>query len=103
MMLIIVLVHSSDIIDSLISYVCNDVGAFEWLVHLRYYLEEENEACLIKQTKGVFNYGFEYLGNRERLIITPLTARCFLSFTTALYLNQGAMLEGCRSSGKQKP
>ncbi|GFY57188.1 dynein heavy chain 2, axonemal [Trichonephila inaurata madagascariensis] len=26
--------------------------------------------------------------------------RCFLSFTTALHLNQGATLKGCRSSGK---
>ncbi|GFT64974.1 dynein heavy chain 2, axonemal [Nephila pilipes] len=99
-MMIISLVHSCDIIDSLISYVCNDPGSFEWLVHLRYYIEEEKQTCLIKQSKAVFKYGFEYLGNRERLVITPLTDRCFLSFTTALYLNQGATLKGCRSSGK---
>ncbi|GFR02732.1 dynein heavy chain 2, axonemal, partial [Trichonephila clavata] len=100
MMVVVTLVHSCDIIDSLIGYVCNDPGSFEWLVHLRYYIEEERQTCLIKQSKAVFKYGFEYLGNRNRLVITPLTDRCFLSFTTALYLNQGATLNGFRSSGK---
>ncbi|CAL1298108.1 unnamed protein product, partial [Larinioides sclopetarius] len=100
MMMILALVHSCEIIDSLIAYVCNDPDAFEWLVHLRYYLDEERESCLIRQAKSVFKYGFEYLGNRERLVITPVTNRCVLSLTTALYLNKGATLKGCRSSGK---
>ncbi|KAF8783159.1 Dynein heavy chain 2 like protein [Argiope bruennichi] len=98
MMIILALVHSCEIIESLIAYVCNDPSAFEWLVHLRYYVEEES--CFIRQTKSAFKYGFEYLGNRERLVITPVTSRCFLSLTTALYLNKGATLRGCRSSGK---
>ncbi|GFU64668.1 dynein heavy chain 2, axonemal [Trichonephila clavipes] len=100
MTVIVTLVHSCDIIDSLIGYICNDPSSFEWLVHLRYYIEEERHTCIIKQSKAVFKYGFEYLGNRNRLVITPLTDRCFLSFTTALHLNQGATLKGCRSSGK---
>ncbi|KAG8188595.1 hypothetical protein JTE90_005951 [Oedothorax gibbosus] len=98
--LILILSHCCEVIESLIKYVCNNDEAFEWLVHLRYYFEEN--VCFIRQTKAKFKYGYEYLGNRERLVITPLTNRCFLSLTTAMYLKQAVILRGCRSSGKSE-
>lgn len=77
MMIITTLVNMSDILDYLINCVCNDPNAFEWLVQLRFLYDDEKEECLIQQTKAVLKYGFEYLGNRERLVISPLTERYF--------------------------
>lgn len=75
LMMITTLVNMCDIIDTLIKYVCNDPEAFEWIMQLRYFYDDDNDKCEIRQTKVILSYGFEYLGNRERLVITPLTER----------------------------
>ena len=80
MMMITTLVNMCDIIEYLIKFVCNDPNAFEWLVQLRFFYDDDAEECLIKQTKAVLKYGYEYLGNRERLIVTPLTERYIFMF-----------------------
>jgi hypothetical protein len=46
---------------------------------LRYYWE--NEDVYVKMVQASLPFGYEYLGNSARLVITPLTDRCAASLS----------------------
>ena len=97
MALITIEVHSRDVIERMIKAECGNFNAFEWLSQLRFYWEADesgNEECFIRQINTQFKYGYEYLGNSGRLVITPLTDRCYMTLTTALHLYRGGSPQG---------
>ncbi|KAH6590256.1 hypothetical protein BASA50_009516 [Batrachochytrium salamandrivorans] len=101
--LITVEVHSRDVIDKMVKLGCSNVNSFEWMSQLRYYWEKEgkdDEDCFIRQINTHFRFGYEYLGNSGRLVITPLTDRCYMTLTTALNLFRGGSPQGPAGTGK---
>ena len=83
-------------------------GDFEWQKNLKFYWEkdinvqtgDERMEVVIKQTNSRFIYGYEYLGNPERMVITPLTDKCYITLTSALHINFGGAPAGPAGTGK---
>ena len=71
--LIVLDVHAREVVKKMCSVKVNNVNNFEWSKQLRYYWEQEDDDCFARQTNTRFKYGYEFLGNGPRLVITPLT------------------------------
>jgi dynein heavy chain len=98
--LLIIDVHSRDIVDSFIRESILNAKEFAWESQLRFYWDRDVDDCVIKQCTGFFRYGYEYMGLNGRLVITPLTDRCYMTITQALTFKLGGSPAGPAGTGK---
>merc|ERR1719336_2553277 len=80
MTLITVDVHNRDVVQMLIDNKIASNSEFSWQSQMRYRMTEENRVQVLV-ADWVFNYCYEYIGNTGRLVITPLTDRCYITLT----------------------
>ena len=73
-------------------------------MQLRYYwmfdIQTNMDQSIIKSVQTDFPYGYEYMGNGEILVITPLTDKCFLTLMGAICMNLGGAPAGPAGTGK---
>ncbi|XP_074141707.1 dynein axonemal heavy chain 6 isoform X2 [Sminthopsis crassicaudata] len=98
--LITIDVHARDIVSELVQSKISTSDCFEWQRQLRYYWDLDLDNCVAKMALSHYTYGYEYLGACPRLVITPLTDRCYLCLMGALQLDLGGAPAGPAGTGK---
>jgi len=103
-------VHQRDVVEEMAKEQISDPNAFEWLAQLRYYWEHQEDDfnrygknpmnMMVRILNASQMYAYEYLGNSSRLIITPLTDRCYRTLMGAVSLLYGGAPAGPAGTGK---
>lgn len=96
--LIVIDIHSKNVVEELERQNILNEKEFKWQAQLRYYFNK-NE-MLVRMINAEFKYAYEYTGNTDRLVITPLTERCFRTLASAYRMHLNGALEGPAATGK---
>ncbi|XP_068082615.1 dynein beta chain, ciliary-like [Anabrus simplex] len=93
-------VHSRDVVSKFILLKIESSRSFQWQSQLRHRWDQDKNGVYADICDAEFRYCHEYLGNTPRLVITPLTDRCYITLTQSLHLIMGGGPQGPAGTGK---
>ncbi|NXP60283.1 DYH17 protein, partial [Chloropsis cyanopogon] len=93
-------VHARDVVAKMIQTKVENSQAFAWQSQLRHRWDDGEKHCFANICDAQLLYAYEYLGNTPRLVITPLTDRCYITLTQSLHLYMGGAPAGPAGTGK---
>ena len=79
-------VHSRDPVSHMIRQKVDSQLSFCWHFQLRHRWDVVEEDCFSNICDAKFRYWHEYVGNTPRLVINPLTDRCYITLTQCFHL-----------------
>jgi len=98
--LITIHIHQVDIWNEIVKKRLKSVNEFDWLKQTRFYWKVDKDDCIVSVTNCDLQYCYEYLGVAERLVITPLTDRIYISCAQAMKMFFGGAPAGPAGTGK---
>jgi len=101
--MILVDIHNKEVIESLQALEVANLNTYEWQSELRYYTHMNSQSLISPQCQ-IFtfkrDYGFDYLSDWLRLVMTPMTTRCYRALLSAIHTFRGGSIEGAMGVGK---
>ena len=93
-------VHSRDVVEKLVVQKTEGPSAFMWQQQLRFQWDQATMDVNVNICDFACKYFYEWVGNTGRLVITPLTDRCYITLTMGLKLFLGGAPAGPAGTGK---
>ena len=98
---IIKMIHR-DIVEELSRKRVKDVYEFEWQKHCRHYYNTEKAKVVVHISNVRCTFNHEYLGSKRRIVMTPLTEKCFVALTQTVKAFKAGVPFGPAGTGKSE-
>jgi len=86
--------RSRDLVEKLVNRKCQGAQDFMWESQLRMYFQPETFGVTGRVCDFEHSYFYDPLDRLKRLVVTPLTERCFVSIACALQTNSSVSVVG---------